>query len=244
MEKRQNQINNHKDEDQEQTTAEASTIKTIHTISSGKGTNVDTASEGNASDLANFCTDESAHDIMHDAVSYQENIFPDHARNKVLGHYNRIVRGCFKEIFQLVNTNNLAVVLQAIKELNFMLANRAPELAAHYNMPLELQQISAEEVPKLIKAYIHCPTTYNMEQNIRGRPHSRGNQCHQYNRQSSLLPRYNQHANRSDMHFYSHKHRNYNDGSYHDSNGHNTTPSTRNTYNTGDMQQNAINMVS
>ena len=117
------------------------TIKTIHTIGSGKGTelgnNVVTTSEGNASDLANFYTDESTHHTMHDAVSYQENMFPDYTRNKMLSHYNRIVIGCFKDIFQSVDTNNLTPVLQALKELNFMLANRAPELAAHYNMPLE-----------------------------------------------------------------------------------------------------------
>ena len=128
----------------------------IHTISSGNGTelgnNVDTTSEGNAPDLANFCTDESAHHDMHDAVLYQENMFPDCVRNKMLSHYNRIIIGSFKDIFQSVNTNNLAVVLQVLKELNLMLANRAPELAAHYNMPLEPQQISAEEVPDFVKA--------------------------------------------------------------------------------------------
>ena len=137
----ESQINDHKDEDQEQTAAEASTIKTIHTISSGKGTelgyNVDTASEGNASDLANFCTDKSAHHAMHDAVLYQENMFPDCTRNEMFSHYNRIVIGCLKDIFQLVNINNLAAVLQVLEELNFVLANRVPELAAHYNMPLE-----------------------------------------------------------------------------------------------------------
>ena len=51
----------------------------IHTISSGKGielgNNVDTASEGNASDLANFCTDEKAHHNMHDGVLYQKICF-------------------------------------------------------------------------------------------------------------------------------------------------------------------------
>ena len=63
--KRQSQMDNHKDEDQEQTAARASTIKMIHTINRSKGrelgNNVDTASEGNASDLANFCADESTH---------------------------------------------------------------------------------------------------------------------------------------------------------------------------------------
>ena len=55
----------------------------------------------------------------------------------MLSHYNGIVIGCFKDIFQSVNTSNLAKVVQALKELNLVLANRAPELAAHYNMPLE-----------------------------------------------------------------------------------------------------------
>ena len=42
---------------------------------------------------------------------------------KMLTHYNRIVIGSFKEFFQHVNTNNLAEVLQALKELNSILAN-------------------------------------------------------------------------------------------------------------------------
>ena len=73
-----------------------------------------------------------------------------------------------------------------------MLANRASELAAHYNMPLEPCQISAEEVPYLVKTHLHCATAYNPEHSIRGRPHSRGNQYHWYNRQSSPLLRYSQ----------------------------------------------------
>ena len=72
--KRQSQMDNHKDKDQEQTAVKASTIEMIHTISSGKGTeignNVDTASKDHASHLANFCADESAHHNMHDAVLY------------------------------------------------------------------------------------------------------------------------------------------------------------------------------
>ena len=50
---------------------------------------------------------------------------------KMLSHYNCILIGCFKDIFQFVDTNNIAAVLQALKELTFMLANRAPELVAH-----------------------------------------------------------------------------------------------------------------
>ena len=51
--------------------------------------------------------------------------------------YNRIVIGSFKEFFQHINTKKLAEVLQALKELNFVLPNTAPELASHYNIPLE-----------------------------------------------------------------------------------------------------------
>ena len=55
----------------------------------------------------------------------------------MLNHYNHIVVGSFKEIFQEVDTNNLQAVLKALKELNFILANRAPKLSAHYGFPLE-----------------------------------------------------------------------------------------------------------
>ena len=82
-----------------------------------------------------------------------------HAHNEMLNHYNSIVVGCFKEIFQEVDTNNLPAVLQALKELNFILANRAPELSAHYGFPLEPYQTSAEEVPDFISAYLSRPAT-------------------------------------------------------------------------------------
>ena len=140
----------------------------------------------------------------------------------MLTHYNRIVIGCFKDFFQLVDTNNIVEVLQALKELNFMLANRALELAAHYNMTLELHQISTEEVPDLVKAHLHCATAYNPEQSIRGRPHSRGNQYHQYNRQSSPLLRYNQQAVRSDACFHPHPNRNYSNTYFHNNSKHNS----------------------
>ena len=92
----------------------------------------------------------------------------------MLSHYNCVLIGCFKDIFQSVDTNNLAAVLQALKELNFMLANRAPELAAHYSMPLEPHQVSAEQVPYFINAYHNRPTVYNIEHSSRGRPRTRG----------------------------------------------------------------------
>ena len=55
----------------------------------------------------------------------------------MLSHYNHILIGCFKDIFQTVDTNNLSIVLPTLQELNFILANRAPELSAHYGTPLE-----------------------------------------------------------------------------------------------------------
>ena len=72
---------------------------------------------------------------MHDVGLFPtENMFPNCVCNKMLSHYNQKLLGCFKDIFQSVNMNNLATVLQALEEINFMLANRAPELAAHYGM--------------------------------------------------------------------------------------------------------------
>ena len=76
--------------------------------------------------------------------------------------------------------NNLAEVLKALKELNFVLANRVPELASYYNMDLEPRQITAEEVPDLVRPHLNQNTAYNAEYSTRGRPHSRGNQHHWY----------------------------------------------------------------
>ena len=53
-----------------------------------------------------------------------------------------------------MDTNNLSAVLQALKELNFILANRAPELAAHNSLPLEPQQVSTKEVSNFISALL------------------------------------------------------------------------------------------
>ena len=158
-------------------------------------------------------------------------------RNEMLTHYNRIVIGCFKDFFQSVDTNNLAEVLQVLKELNFMLANRAPELAAHYNMELELHQISAE-VPNLVKAHLHHNAAYNPEHSIRGRPLSRGNQYNWNNQQSSPLLRYNQQFQRSDAHF--HSNRNYSNTHHHINSQCNSPLPVRNTPNTSNNQVNAV----
>ena len=90
-----------------------------------------------------------------------------HAHNEMLNHYNCIVVGCFKEIFQGVDTNNLPAVLQALKELNFILANRAPDLSAYYCFPLEPGQLSTEEVPDLISTYLSRPVS-NLPEHCKG----------------------------------------------------------------------------
>ena len=107
------------------------------------------------------------HGNMCDITSPHETLYEDSIRNTMLTQYNRIVIGSFKEFFQSVDMNNLSEVLQALKELNFMLANRAPELACYYNMPLEPHQITAEEVPDLVRAHLHRSSAYNPEHSVR-----------------------------------------------------------------------------
>ena len=116
------------------------------------------------------------HHELQDSPLPHKTLFHGSLQNKMFMHYNRIVIGSFKEFFQADNMNNLTEVLQALKELNFMLANHTLELALHYNLPLELHQNTAEEVPDLLKAHLHHTTTYNPEHSVRGRPHFRGNQ--------------------------------------------------------------------
>ena len=164
--------NKHKNENHVQAIIEASNTEALDN-SSNKNLNVstDTIADVNISDFTDMSPDVVHHETSH-ILSLHENLFQDSIRNKMLTHYNRIAIGSFKEFFQSINTNNLAEVLQALKELNFMLANRALELAAHYNMLLELHQITAEEVPKLVQAHLLCNSAYNPEHSIRGRPHS------------------------------------------------------------------------
>ena len=243
---RQNNTNKHKDEDQKQSATKASTIETIHTTNGNIGMNISTSAETiqDVSDLANLSADISIHHDVCDTPSHHGDLFQNSTCNEMLTHYRRIVIGCFKDFFQSVNTNNLAEVLQALKELNFVLANRALELAAHYNMMLELCQISAEEVPELVKAHLHHATAYNPQHSIRGRPHSRGNQYHWYNRQSSPLPRYNEQAQRSDAHFHPHPNRNYSYTHYHNNSKHNSPHPVRHSHNTSNSQGNASNAQS
>ena len=97
-------------------------------------------------------------------------------------------------------------------------------------MALEPHQISTEEVPDLVKAHLHCIIACNLEHSIRGRPHSRGNQYHQYNRQSSPLPRYSQQLQMSEACF--HPNRYYSNTHYHINGEHHSPRPVRNIPNT------------
>ena len=113
------------------------------------------------------------------------------AHNEMLNHYNCIVVGCFKECFQEFDTNNLPAVLQALKELNFILANRALELSAHRGFSLEPWKISTEEVPDFISTYLSRLTANPSNYNSRERLRTRGNHQYRPPRQSSPVPSYN-----------------------------------------------------
>ena len=141
--------------DQEQVAPEVSIIDTISSLdnsNSGKtlqaGNNVDNVTESDAF-LSNghytFDIDNIQANVNVQNDTHNLGLFPMHTEamsssscthNEMLSHYNHIFIGCFKDIFQSVDTNNLSTVLQALKELNFILANRAPKLAAHYGLPL------------------------------------------------------------------------------------------------------------
>ena len=109
-------------------------------------------------------------------------------------------------------------------KLNYILANRAPELAAHHSIPLKTQQVSAEEVPNLVNAYLNKPTANTTKHSSRDRPRTRGNQHKRYTRQSSPVPRYNQQTSRSDVHSYSNTDSSYNQTSYNSRNRHHSIP--------------------
>ena len=96
----------------------------------------DTIADVDISDLE-YLSPNAVHHELHLNPSLHGNLFQDSVRNEMLMHYNRIVIGSFKEFVQSINMKNLAEVLQALKELHFILANRPPELALLYNMELK-----------------------------------------------------------------------------------------------------------
>ena len=110
----------------------------VLTSNNSKNLNVstDTIPKADASNFADVNTNVE-HSNACDNKSPHETLYEDSVRNTMLTQYNQIVIGCFKEFFQSVNMNNLSEVLQALKELNFVLANRAQELHAtttcHWN---------------------------------------------------------------------------------------------------------------
>ena len=95
--------------------------------------------QDNNSDIIDSHTNLSTQNETHNSELspiYSETMLQmHHTHNEMLNHYNHIVVGCFKEIFQGVDTDNLPAVLQALRELNFILANTAPKLSAHYSFP-------------------------------------------------------------------------------------------------------------
>ena len=98
---RQGNTNKHKNEDQKQLAAEASTIETICTANSNKGTNLstsaDTIQEVDISDLANLSADVSIYHNVCDTPSLHGGLFQISTCNEMLTHYNRVVIGCFKD---------------------------------------------------------------------------------------------------------------------------------------------------
>ena len=136
---KQTNPNKHTNENQVQTIIEASNTEAFNNNGNADlNVSTDTIADVDISDFVDMiiCPDAVHHKNCNN-LSLDENLFQDSVRNEMLTHYNRIVIGSFKEFFQSVNMNNLAEVLQALKELNFVLANRAPELASHYNIPVE-----------------------------------------------------------------------------------------------------------
>ena len=100
---RQSNINKHKNEDQKQSTTEASTIETTCTTNNNKSMNLSTSTntiqEVDVSDLANLSTDISIHHNVHDTPSLHGGLFQNSTCNEMLTHYNRVVIGCFKDFF-------------------------------------------------------------------------------------------------------------------------------------------------
>ena len=113
---------------------ETSSSKAL-TSNNSKNINVstDTIPKADASDFADVNTSVERGN-MHDNISPDKILYEESIRNTMLTQYNQIVIGSFKEFFQSVDTKNLTEVLQALKELNFVLANIALELACHWNL--------------------------------------------------------------------------------------------------------------
>ena len=96
----------------------------------------------NISNIADLNSNLSQHNEAHNSELlpiHTETILQIHcAHNGMLNHYKCIVVECFKEIFQGMDTNSIPAVLQALKEINFILTNRALScrftIVCHWNL--------------------------------------------------------------------------------------------------------------
>ena len=86
-----------------------------------------TIADMDVSDFKHLCAGKVYPKLHHNPS--HKNLFSGTVTNEMLTQCTCIVIGPFKEFFQHVDMNNLAEVLKALRELNFVLANRAPELA-------------------------------------------------------------------------------------------------------------------
>ena len=97
------------------------TLQTGNTVDNVTESNTFLSNGHNAFDIDNIWANVNAQNDTHNL-----GLFPmhteamssnPHTHNEMLSHYNCIFIGCFKDIFQSVDTNNLSAVLQALKEL-------------------------------------------------------------------------------------------------------------------------------
>ena len=108
----------------------------------------DTIADVDMSDLEHLSAN-AVHYELHHNPSPHKNLFPDSVRNEMLTLYNCIVIGSCKNFFQFIDMNNLAEVLKALRELNFILANRVPELAPITICNCNQDRLQQKEFPTL-----------------------------------------------------------------------------------------------
>ena len=96
---RQSNTNKHKNEDQKQSTTEASNIEKICTTNTSKGmslsTSTDTNQEVDVSNLANLSKDISIHHDVCYTPSLHGGLFQNSTCNAMLTHYNRVCNRLF-----------------------------------------------------------------------------------------------------------------------------------------------------
>ena len=159
----------------------------------------------------------------------------------MLTHYNRIVISCLKDFFQSIDTNNVAEVLQALKELNFVLANRVLELAADLQHGIRTMSNFCRRSTLTLSRHtstMQQPTTLS----------TASEEDHSLEVINTIgttvshlpLPRYNQQSQRSDAHFHPHPNRKYSNTHFHNDSKHNSAHPIRNVHNTSNSQVKTI----